>query len=193
MENKTVKTLAIAALVVAVGGLTLGYAALSQVLTINTEAKVQSSKTSWNVKFVANAVADPEATGDAIKGTATLTDTTVTLNDVVLKAPGDTVTYLFDVTNAGQIDAKLSSIAMKNPTVTGIGETKEADETLVDGSYTYTITYADGNAIAAEDTLNAGETKNLKLVVTLKADTVNLPANDVTISGLGATLTYVQK
>lgn len=193
MENKTVKTLAIAALVVAVGGLTLGYAALSQVLNINTTAKVQSLKSSWNVKFVANTKADPEATGNAAAGTATLTDTTVTLNDVKLVAPGDTVTYLFDVTNAGEIDAKLSSISMKNPTVTGTGDAKEADETLVEGAYTYTITYADGSAIAAEDTLDHGTTKNLKLVVTLKADTTNLPAEDVTISGLGATLTYVQK
>lgn len=193
MENKTVKTLAIAALVVAVGGLTLGYAALSRVLNINTTAKVQSLKSSWNVHFKAATTADPTATGNATAGTATLTDTTVTLSDVVLVAPGDTVTYLFDVTNEGQIDAKLSSIAMKNPTLTGSGDAKEADENLVKDAYEYTITYADGTAIAAEDTLDAGVTKNLKLVVTFNASTTELPAEDVEISGLGATLTYVQK
>jgi len=190
MNSKPLKTLAIAAVIVAVGGLTLGYAALTQTLNISTEAKVQNTATSWKVKF--NNPSSGTATGDAVKGTITVNDTTATLTGVVLKAPGDSVTYTFDVTNAGQIDAKLSSVTMKTPTVTGTGSSASADKTLVEGNYTYALTYNDGTAISQNDALGAGATKTIKLVVTYKSSATSLPAGDVTISGLGATLTYAQ-
>lgn len=191
MENKTIKTIAITALIVAIGGLTLGYAALNQVLNITTDAKVQSQATSWNVKFV-----NPDsgvATGDAVVGTISLNDSTVTVSGVVLKAPGDTVTYTFDVTNAGDIDAQLSTISMKTPTIEGTGATAASDKTLVEGAYTYTITYQDGTPLNANDDLLSQDTKKIKLTISLKDTVTQLPQSDVTISNLGATLTYIQK
>ena len=51
MESKNVKMLAIVALLVAIGGLTMGYAALTQTLNISTSATVQSQATTWDIHF----------------------------------------------------------------------------------------------------------------------------------------------
>lgn len=193
MRRNTLKTMAICALIIGVGGLTLGYAALTQVLNVSTTAKVQNSNTSWNVLFEELRFPEIKTTGNAIGGEVTLTDTTVTLSGVVLTAPGDSVEYNFAVVNHGEIDAKLSSFVMKTPTITGVGDTKTEDENLVKSAYEYKITYDDGSVPTADDVLDSGGAKSLKLIITLKADVANLPTGDVTIDGLGATFTYVQK
>lgn len=191
MKNKTVNTLAICALIIAVGGLTLGYAALNQVLNVNTSATVQNTSTSWSVKFENPSSATTK--GSAESGTISLSTTDVTVSGVVLKAPADSVSYTFDVTNDGQVDAKLSQITVKNPTVTGTGDSATEDETIVKDAYTYTLEYADGTTPTSGDTLAVGATKTLKLTIALSESATTLPENDVTISGLGASLIYVQK
>lgn len=189
-NNRAFKTLAIVAICIAVVGLSIGYAALSQTLNITTEATVGSQASNWNIKFVNPG--EGQATGTSDVGTITLTSTDVTVSGVILKAPGDAVTYTFDVVNDGTIDAKVSTFTQKTPTVTGSGDAKTADEELVNTNYTYSVTYADGSPIKPDDTLTANETKNLKLTITYGADATSLPINDVVISGLGATLVYVQ-
>lgn len=183
MENKTVKTLAIAALVVAIGGLTMGYAALTQTLEINSSATVQSAATTWDIHFE-----KPDAgaaTGHAVKGTIALDTTDVTVSGVVLKTNGDSVTYTFDVKNAGQVNAKLTTLTPKPATATGLKE----------NGYSYTLVYADTKApVAVNDTLDAGVTKKMQLTITLTVGDTNsdLPATNVDITGLGYTLVYTQ-
>lgn len=181
MDNKTIKTLAVVAIVVAVGGLTMGYAALTQTLNIKTTATVQSGSTTWNISFTNPGTGT--ATGHAVKGTMNLTGTDVNVTGVVLKTAGDTVTYTFDVKNAGQVNAKLTTLTPKTPTVSG--------GTLAEGAYTYTLTYQGGNAVKVNDTLSAGETKNMVLTIKL-ANNATLPTADAVISGLGYTLVYTQ-
>ncbi len=191
MESRTLRTVAIAALIIAIGGVTLGYAALSQVLTINTNSTVQSSGTSWNVHF--ENADQGVATGDAVKGSISLNATSVTLSGVILKAPGDSVTYTFDVVNDGEIDAKIGTFTAKQPTFTGTGGSASADQSLVEGQYQYAITYVDGGtSVAQNDTLNAGETKKIQIKVSYNANATELPEGDVTIANSGATITYVQ-
>lgn len=190
MNARNFKTIAVIAICIAVVGLSVAYAALSQTLNIKTNATVQSSASSWNVKFVNPGTGT--VVGTAVKGTITLTDTTVIASGIILKAPKDSVTYTFDVKNAGQVGAKLSTITPLTPSVTGTGDTAAADVTLVKANYTYTVTYADGSAIKANDTLPAGTTKSLKLVITYKDTATSLPSGNVTISNLGSTLVYVQ-
>ena len=176
----------IMAIVIAIVAVTLGYAGLSQVLNITTSGTVQSQATSWNVKFT-NA-GTGSTTGTAVKGTIALTGTTVTVTGVVLKAPGDSVTWTWDVQNAGQVGAKVSSFSMLTPTVSGATN----DVSLVKSNYTYSITYDTGTAPTTNDTLAASTTKHMKLVITYKTEATSLPSATVTISNLGATLTYVQ-
>ena len=186
MESKNVKMLAIVALLVAIGGLTMGYAALTQTLNISTSATVQSQATTWDIHFE-NADTGT-TTGHAVKGNLSLDTTTVTLSGVVLKVQGDKVEYTFDVKNAGQVNAKISTLTPKVSTVGGNG----TDQTNVENGYEYKLTYSDSDTEVKEtDTLNAGETRTLKLTVSLKAD-ATLPNQDITISNLGYTIVYVQ-
>ena len=186
MDNKTVKWLSIAALVIAVGGLTMGYAALSQTLNVNTSATVQSQATTWDVHFENQG--EGTATGHAEKGSISLDTTTVTVSGVILKVAGDSVEYTFDVKNGGQVNAKISTLTPKEPVVSGSG----SNQTNVQSGYEYKLTYSDsGTEVKQNDTLNAGETKTLKLKISLKPD-ANLPSEDITITGLGYTIVYVQ-
>lgn len=177
-KDRNFRILAIVAICIAIIGLSVGYAALQTTLTVNTTATAKAA--TWNVKFTN--LGTPTLTGKAaVTNAATLTDTTVTI-DVSVINPGDSATYTFDVTNAGTIDAKLSSI-----TYTGV--TEAAAKHMI-----YTLTYADGSAIAANDTLTAGATKNLKLTVTYDSNiaSTDLPTTDQT-QAITAVLLYVQK
>ena len=186
MDSKTVKWLAIAALIIGVGGLTMGYAALSQTLNINTSATVQSQGTTWDVHFENQG--EGTATGHAEKGSISLDTTTVTVSGVILKVAGDKVEYTFDVKNGGQVNAKISTLTPKDPVVSGSGQ----DKTNVQSGYEYKLTYSDsGTNVQQNDTLNAGESKTMKLTISLKSG-ATLPSTDITITDLGYTIVYVQ-
>lgn len=188
MHSKSLKTLAICALIIAVGGLTLGYAALTQSLNVDTTTTVQNSKKSWMIRF--QNASSASVTGSATEGTLELTDTTVTLSGVTLKAPGDSVSYTFDVTNSGEVGAKISSITNSGPTITA---SSSSDETLVSDNYVYTLTYKGGTAITTSDTLDSGETKTLQLTVSLKSSMDTLPGGDVKVDAQKTVITYVQQ
>ncbi len=165
MENKNFKTFAISALIIAFGAFILSGAALIQVFL-----KDGKSSARWSIQFK-----NPDAgtiRGSAEKGTLVLKDTTVILNDIVLKEKGDSVIYTFDVTNSGTLDAKLSSVILKNS---------------LNDAYSYLFTYLDGEEMKLEDTLAKGETKHLKVEITLNGE------EEITVSNIGTVLTYVQK
>lgn len=191
-NNKGFKVLAIVALCVAVAGLSVAYAALSETLNITGTAKVGSVASNWNVHFNDGTCTK---TGGATAGTLTAAGTQATLSQSTFTAPGDSVTCTFDVQNEGTINAKVSSITIPEAstfTYTGSGDSKDADETLVKGNMEYTLTYDDGSAIAASDTLNAGESKTLKLTLTYKSSATALPVADVNITNITSTLVYEQ-
>jgi hypothetical protein len=95
--------------------------------------------------------------GTAVETTAPALSATIVSFAVDLKQPSDAASYTFDVKNSGTLNAKLST----TPTVTGIPDDAK-DKFIV------TLTYADGSAIAVNDTLNAGETKSLKITIAYK-------------------------
>jgi hypothetical protein len=173
-KDRGFRVLAIVAICIAIVGLSIGYAALQTTLTITTKATTKAA--TWSVKF-AN-LGTPTLTGKAAVNTAAAISgdsTTITI-DVNLFQPSDAAVYTFDVTNDGTIDAKLNAA----PTITGIA-----------APVLYTLTYADGTAIAANDTLNAGITKNLKLTVTYDPSATTVTSTDVAHT-ITATMLYVQ-
>ena len=95
-KERRVKALAIVVLVIAVLGLTIAFAALSQTLTINGSAKLDASK--WGLKF--ENLSSPTTTGDAsIVGEAKINESTyveIANMNVKLKTPGDKVVYTVD-------------------------------------------------------------------------------------------------
>lgn len=189
-KERKVKTLSIAALIVAVLGLTVAFAALSTQLTINGTAEVKAA--TWDIHF-AN-LSEATLTGTATVATApTLTATKIGDYKITIVKPGDGVKYTFDVENKGTIDAKLGTFTKPEPVCTSAGtaEGSAAEAAKVCEGLTYTLTYTDtGSAVAAEDTLAKGETKNLTL--TLSYDSDSVPSNDVEISGLDITMVYNQ-
>ena len=155
-KERGAKLIAVIALLVAVAGLTIGYAAYSSTLTINGTATVDPAD--WNVKFAytsGNSLT-AEKTGTATETTApTLTDTAVSGFDVVLKAPGDSITYKFSVKNTGTLDAKLGTYTFGTLSCTpNAGSTiTQEDATMLCNELKYTLTYADGSAITVGETL----------------------------------------
>ena len=97
----------------------VGYAALSQTLTINGTANIT---TDWKVIITQIAASSSNETNGATdKVTPTYTDTTATFN-VDLAYPGATASYVITVENQGNIDALLDSIE-------GVTEANSAEPT----------------------------------------------------------------
>lgn len=91
--------------------------------------------------------------------------------------PGDSVTYTLEVKNGGTMDAILSSMNV------------EAPSTLEERNLEYTITYSDGTTITSGDTLKAGYSKTIVVVLKFKDSATSIPSTD-TISNFGFTLIY---
>ena len=199
MGEKTKNTL-MALLIVGIVSMTIAYAALTQRLNINSNARVLSKNSSWNIHFTN--LSAPTKTGYAQvrSGEELVLDsssTTLSGLTATLSAPGDSVSYTFDVINEGTINAKIntSGVHLANvasATCTGSPVPSAADCTLVKNNLTYTLTYANGAALADGDKLAAGATKSLKLTITYNASATDVPSDDVTISGLDSYIDYIQ-
>lgn len=149
-KERGAKVIAVVALLIAVVGLTIGYAAYASTLTINGSANVDPA--SWDVHFAYKTGDSLTATtsGNAVENTApTLAATTISGFNVTLKAPGDSVTYDFSVKNGGTLDAKLNTFTLGTLTCApndGSSISQE-DATRLCGELKYTLTYADGSTI----------------------------------------------
>lgn len=191
--NSKVQNILLGVLAVGLIGITVAYATLSQQLTINGTAKVASA--TWDVHF--ENMSDGAKVGYAeiaTTGKLTASGTTVSGSFGTLKAPGDSITYTFDVKNAGSINAKITGI---NPTTPGktcapatTGGSSSVATTVCNG-ITYTIQYTTGGKnLAVGDTLTAGETKQITMKVAKTDNT--LASEDVTVTATPMTITYSQ-
>ena len=196
-KGRKTKAVAIVALIVAVLGLTVAFAALSTTLTINGTAQVNTA--TWDIHF--EDLSSAVTTGDASEltpptigvGEESKPNTHIGDFEIQLTKPGDSVAYTFDVKNNGTIDATLGTLTLGTPQCTSIAEpTVENDATIVCDNLKFELTYTDGGTpVAQNDTLNKGETKNLTLKVSFDGD--ELPTDDVSIDGLDVTMIYNQK
>lgn len=180
-KERGFRIVAIVAICVAVVALSIGYAALSQTLSVNGAATVKGN--TWNVQFTNLTVPTKEnggLVGSASEVSSNLAGTNFTFA-ANLSLPGDSITYLWSVSNTGTITAKLSD----TPIIAGL-EAAQAKNVI------YTLTYADGTAITKDDELAAGQTENLKLVATFDASATTVPSTDTELT-LSTTLNYVQK
>ena len=162
MGRNNSKTIAVIALMVAIVGLSLGFAALNSTLTITSKATVSVPEAAWNVRLsdVNNNIslnADPAitVTGSNSNGSLTLNSTAMSLsqttnaNATLSTEAGSSVTYSFYVVNMGDLDAYLNNIqigSLSCTTVTG-GTTIDSTDcgkmfkaTLTIGSSTNAIT-----------------------------------------------------
>lgn len=199
MGEKT-KNLLIGLLIVGLVSMTVAYAALTQTLTINTSAKVLNKDASWNVHFNAPVAQTPVGYASVATGKELVLSGTTTLQglEVTLRAPGDAYSYKFDIENEGTINAKINTNGVVLPDISTLTITgSAADVAIVRQNLEFSLVYSTGDAKAGQtpaagDTLAAGATRNLTLTISYKSTADNLPANDVTISGLNAHIDYIQ-
>lgn len=187
--NKTAKTIAVICLSVLLFCLTVGYAALSENLTITGSGKVNNA--GWDIHF-AN-LKTPSATGSAVAPTPTLNATSITNINATLKQGADTVTYTFDVVNGGGIGAKIKSITY--PTVTCKGTTNDTACTdAIKNNLQWQLTYSGTKTgtVAVNDVLPKATTHTMNLKLSFKSTNTNLSADDVRFSGLNFTIVYEQ-
>ena len=181
-RNRKIKTLSLVALIVAVLGLGVAFAALSSQLTINGSAKAQAG--SWNIHFVKTLDMPTQTTGDASFTEPTLSDTSILGFKATVTKPGDSVTYYFDIVNSGTVDALVESYVFESGyrncsgksvsdypecniyDFNSDGNVNAIDYNVWRTSIKYGLYYTDNNKeIIAGDEIRAGETKHAKLVV----------------------------
>lgn len=196
-------------------GVTIGFAALSATMNISGSSTIKNS--TWDVSV-------DDSTGDAIDCPS---GTTCTLNPSnpesltpddgiptaenpnpkgaiiwmdgntiyfkhLLTTPGDVFTFNAKFKNKGTIDAKVSNV-----TTSSLNATAQ-------NFLTYTVTYANGTPVQANDTLAAGATATFKVTVAYKSTVTTLPTaeelaliNETSQGHTGATtlftVSYVQK
>ncbi len=131
-KNRNAQVIAIVALVVAVLGLSVGFASFSNVLNIQASANVKPDNDTMNVDFSSSidsvTVAEiiPTATPNSIVTTnATIdnsADPTISNLSATFTEPGQSVVYKFYAYNAGELNAYLKSIVYAN--VAGSNATK---------------------------------------------------------------------
>ena len=212
-KTRKIKIISLCALLVAVLGLTVAFAALSQTLTIKGSAAVNAA--SWDIHFEKTSGKETEVKGAATFTEPTLSGTTIENFSATLTKPGDSVTYYFDIVNKGTVDAVVSNYNFSYGYTKCIGSKEgsagwnnckawdldnsgvinTSDKVKYMELFDYNIYYVDGEKkLAREDTLNAGETKHMKLVIKYNYDATELPENNITLTSSDPiTITYEQK
>ena len=203
-KQRGVKALSIVALVAAVLGLTVAFAALSRELTINGQATVD--RANWDIHYASPEGAENNKTASTTTGSATATNGTIAATSVsglqvTLTKPGDSVTFTWDVVNDGDIDAEITNLvpatisnSVLQCTASGTNN-GENDATNVCNDVVFTFKYVGGNAVAKDDTLTVAEkTKHLELTLSYPSTVSNgtYPDDDVTITIPTITTTYGQ-
>jgi hypothetical protein len=139
-RQKSGKVIAIVALLFAVAGLSLGFAAYSTTLNITSDADVKLGADSWDIGFsTVNSALTPGTvtgtltgglTGDAA-GTLNLTQFVISqgTNATLRTTNGSKVEYNFYIVNNGKLDAYLNSVTMGNLSCTYLtGENRIEDD-----------------------------------------------------------------
>ena len=179
-KERRIKVLSLVALIVAVLGLTIAFAALSQTLTINGRASIRSSQ--WDVHF--ENLSNANITGDATEvSKPQITDGGITINNmnVSLVKPKDKVEYTVEIVNDGSITAKVEKIQMTELT-------EEQSKYLE-----FYANYSDGRSVSESDILEPSQREVVKIVIGFKEDLTaeDLPKETTTID-LSLTINYVQ-
>ena len=209
-KTRQIKIISLCALLAAVLGLTVAFASLSQTLTIKGSAAVNAA--SWDIHFEKTSGKETEVKGAATFTEPTLSGTTIENFSTTLTKPGDSVTYYFDIVNNGTVDAVVSSYDLplairecenNNKAYSYCINLDFNSDNIIDGAdymtyltmFNFGLRYVDTDkSIAAEDVINAGETKHMKLFFEYKDTATELPKNNLTLTSKNPiTITYEQK
>ena len=179
---KNTKDIMIAALLIAVVALAVGYAAFATTLTVNGHAVVDAN---WQVEIISITPSYSGTAEETVNSPVTpkYTATTATF-DATLKAPGDKATYTVVVQNKGSIKAKLNAITPSS-----------ADLATLNAAAPAVVNYSITTAPALNSVLNPTDTATFVFEVEFDPNTTaeQFAALTGTIEkSLTATMEYVQ-
>lgn len=188
IKTKNLEDIILLVLAICLIGITVAYATLSQNLDISGVATVKKGE--WNIHFTK--LLTPKSEGDATAGKAVLNgdSTVITISDGILSAPGDKITYEFDVINEGDIDAEveLTSTQMEN-----CRAENGTDVTNFCNKIEFELFYKDTKTpVAKGDKLLGKEEKTLNLVITYdkNRDLTSLPTSPIILSDITSIINY---
>ena len=187
-RNERTRNIILIVLAVCLIVITVAYATLSQNLNISGVANVD--KTSWNIHFTN--VLTPKVEGQATGGKAVLNSgsTVITISEGTLSAPGDKITYTFDVINEGDLPAEVET------TLTQMEDCKAengSDVSMFCNKIGLDLVYADTKEkVQKSDRLLSKETKTLNLIITYDKDKLltTLPTSPIVLSNITSTINY---
>ena len=184
MERNNGKVIAVVALVVAVIGLSLGFAAFSTTLKIDSAANVSTGSSNWNVGFgtsssaIVNSQTTKAATGTNT-GVLAVTKYTLSQNTNATLNFTDTKSVVYDlyIVNEGTTTAYLDNVTFSSPIVSCANASATASS-LIDGA-SGAGTYTTGGNTT---TLTAEQCNSL-FSVTLKIDSTDYTSTTTGITG----------
>ncbi len=208
-KERKIKVLSLVALIVAVLGLTVAFAALSQTLTINGTASVNAAE--WDIHF--ENLEPNLSDGAKLNSEPVLDGTSITGIDAVITKPGDGVEIGVDMVNKGTINAKIGSVeisklcTLESPVEScdwnNDGVVTQEDIDKVNDNIFFTIMYQDATVLKVGDSLNVGETKHIYSYLVYAKLTENageydteeateLPKRNLKFDDLSIKINYVQ-
>lgn len=156
IKDRRILSLGLCLILICVFTLTIAYAALNAVLTIQGSAEVSAAN--WDIHFD-NIFVDSGSVV-ATKAPVKIDSSTIDFS-VVLSKPGDYYKFTVDVVNEGTVDAMIDSI-IKLPELT----TEEAK------IIKYEITYSDGLPISEKHLLAAGSSEKISVELKYRTDII---------------------
>lgn len=203
-KEREMKTLVIAALVISVVAIGVGFAAFSTTLQINGTATVNTGGKTWNVLFTgvektAESTDGVEAAVPSISnGTVGENKTNAAIGTITagFTAPGQKLQYKITVSNSGDYDAKLTAATLDTTLqAAGTGETADADAANVLRHAKFTFTKADGTPVnIGTDTIASKSTQEYLYTIVYEdfTNASELPKGQVTLTVPQITLTFSQ-
>ena len=211
-KNRSGQFIALLALIVAIVGVSVGFAAFSSALRIQSSANVTPDQSTLNVDFSSS---DTAVVTNAIKPTTT--PTTVVATDATIdnsadpvirnlsatfKEPGQKAVYTFYAYNAGELEAFLKSIVYENVSsknsnkvcTAGEGTTDALVQKACEGISLKVKVGTDAetsSGIASISNHSLGKAKSEEITVTLEyASDATRADGDFTVSFGDVTLNY---
>lgn len=187
MKTKSFFVVSLAIVVACMVG--IGVAFFSVATEINGYMSVSSA--SWDIHFENLKTGTKTENMEEIKKPV-LTNNATIIEDinVMVKDLDSSITYEFDVVNAGGIDAVINTIQVKTPVCVGSGDKAQSDSLMVCENIGLELTYADGTEIKEGDVLLSGQKESIKL--RLYYDGKELPYSEVNASNIGVAIIYIQ-
>ena len=199
-RQRTGKVIAIVALIVAILGLSIGYAAFTTTLNIdNARGTVESS--TWRVEFASLTDADLQTLSinnafhkigtASMSGVPSIGTLTVSNINLAVAAPGDEAYYYFKIVNHGTYNARSEGITVGNT-----GNLSSNDQVWVHANASFKVEFKNGSTwqeITSSSQLSLAKGATIYVRVSLKfnGSATSVPATQITFPTKKVTIPFV--